>query len=76
MARSDAPPLNATRRFSDWQVIAGMFRGRERGEGQTDLWECFRCMLETQERWGREMLTPPPAAATPKIPNRKERSEA
>ena len=32
VARSDAPPLNATRRFSDWQVIAGMFRGRERGE--------------------------------------------
>lgn len=58
MASSDAPPLNATMRYPDWQVIAEMFSGEERaggGEGQTDPWECFRCILKTDEQWQREL---------------------
>lgn len=33
MAKSDAPPLNATMRYPDWQVIAEMFSGEERARG-------------------------------------------
>lgn len=49
MAKSDAPPLNATMRYPDWQVIAEMFSGEERargGEGQTDPLGVFQVHLE------------------------------
>lgn len=39
MAKTDAPPLNATMRYPDWQVIAEMLSEEERAggrEGKTD----------------------------------------